>query len=387
VLAAAQRARSGITSVVTIEGEPGIGSSWLVRQAALELGDFEIVDRVAAASSRPSLLVIDDAHELLADEAEALYREVSTARGRPLLVIVAGRSPSPLIEALKPASARTDRGAVIELRGLSVSQTIEMAAEHGIAALDATRADLLTQLTDGNPLHLEAAFRVLGQRLHVSVPSELPVPANFARELSDQLTTIDRPGNTLLELLSVVDAPIARTSLFEIGERLGEPVSADEPVSRGIVGASDELGQRELFIHSARVRSGIRRSMNPSRARQLHGAIAQSMVGPQRLEHRLAATEASDDELGAELEAEANACAGHGRYSDAARFFSKASGVSSERANRERRLLRAAAFAFYSDDAELASSLSPNVSRCSPSLLRDLTPAASAICSVTFSKL
>lgn len=370
VRTAAARAREGVTTVVTIEGEPGIGKTWLLRAAERELSGFERVER-AGATSTPSLLIIDDAQWLSDADVASHLRALEATSRSPLLALVAGRTgESRLIEALKPASARPDRGAVIELRGLSTQQTIELAAEHGISALEATRADRLAELTDGNPLHLQTAFAIVGQRLHVAIPVELPVPASFESELRARMASVGVQGRTALEVLAVIDEPVARTTLVEIATRLDGAVSLDEAIGSGLV---TEFEQREVQLRSARERGGIRRSLDAPRRRAVHAAIARSVSGSLRLDHLFAATETSDDDLAAELETEAHRCVGLGRYSDAARYFSKASGVSGATPDRERRLLAASAFAFYSDDAELASALSPSVSRCSPSLARDLT--------------
>ncbi|MGO4782819.1 LuxR C-terminal-related transcriptional regulator [Cryobacterium sp. W22_MBD10_FK3] len=371
LLAAAVQALGGTTTVVTIEGEPGSGVSWLVRDLLGTVPDFTVVRGTAALNAgtvdEPTIALIDDAQELAPEVADRAAALIGSSFSQPLLVIVAGQTGKPgLIDRLRAASSRDDRGRVIRVPGFTTQQCIELAAEHGIAQLDPARANLLTELTDGNPHHLVTVFEQLGQRLHASIPRDLPVPAGYTEHLAGRLAALDAPTRAVLELLSVVGRPLAVSTLVEIAARHGLPVSVDGALASGLVGLLNEEGQREISFVSAKARTGIRRRIDAARARALNAAIAGSMNGWARLEHRLAATEHTDDELAADLEAEGDRHAQAGRYPSAARIYSRASGVSSSNAERERRLLRAGAYAFFADDAELAGTLAESVARCSP---------------------
>jgi len=369
LLAAADRARAGTAQIVTLEGEAGSGKTWLLREIEAALTDFS----ADPATTGPLLRIIDDADELDASVTATHWRDLHGLRKGRVLVIVAARTgASPLVAKLKPTSSRADRGAVLELVGFTPQQTIELAAERGIAALAPTRAHILAELTDGNPLHLVKAFDDLGQRLHVSVPRSLPAPESFTAELDDTLNALSTPGRALVELLAVVEDPIAISSLVSIAERAGIDVSFDDGLESGLVHPFNDHGQRELTLRSARVRSAVRRSLNPTARRALHAATADAFVGWPRLEHLLHATEHTDDALAAELEAEGERIATIGRYHEAARMYGRASGVSSVTLERERRLQMAGALSFYADDAEFASTLSPSIARCTPSLGREM---------------
>ena len=369
LLAAASRARAGIANIVTVEGEAGSGKTWLLRDIADQLTDFS----TDPTSDGPVLRIVDDADELDAVEFAAIWRELHGLRKGKVLVVVAARTgTSTLITKLKPTSSRGERGAVLELSGFTPQQAIELAAERGIAALEPIRAQILTELTDGNPLHLIKAFDDLGQRLHVAVPRTLPVPASFTAELETTLESLTPAGRALIELLAVVDEPIAISTLLQIAERAGVEVSFDDALESGLVRAFNEHGQRELTLHSARARAGVRNALSAPTRRALHSAAAESFIGWPRLEHLLHATEHTNDALAAELEAEGARIAEAGLYPEAARMYGRASGVTSTPADRERRLQIAGTLVFYSDDAEFASSLAPSIARCSPSLGRDM---------------
>ena len=369
MLAAAARARAGIANIVTIEGEAGSGKSWLLRDIAAQLPDFS----TDPDASGPILRIIDDAEELDATEFAAAWRELHGLRKGRVLVLVAARTgASTLITKLKPTSSRGERGAVLELSGFTPQQTIELAAERGIAALEPTRAQILTELTDGNPLHLVKAFDDLGQRLHVAVPRTLPMPASFTAELDEVLERLAPAGRALVDLLAVIDEPVAISTIMLIAERANLEVSFDDALQSGLVRPFNDHGQRELTLHSARVRAGARNALPAPVRRALHAAVAESFIGWPRLEHLLHATEHTNDALAAELEAEGERIAAEGLYPEAARMYGRASGVTSNQADRERRLHIAGTLVFYSDDAEFASSLAPSIARCSPSLDRDI---------------
>lgn len=371
--AAAVNARAGLVTVVTVEGEAGIGKSWLVRDFVGGLNDFTVVQSLADLPDSPAVLVLDNAQELDA-AGTASFRAAleGTSLGR-LLVIVAGRTgESDLISSLRPSSSRGERGAVLTLPGFTTQQTIEFAAEHGISSLEMTRANLLAELTDGNPHHLATAFSELGQRLHVSVPRTLPMPESFTAALATTLDGLTEGGRALIELLAVLAEPIAITTASEIADRAGFEISFDAAVDSGLVSTYNEMGQRELAIRSARVAQGVDRFLTPQKRRSLHAAVAPSLSGWPRLEHLLLATEHFDDDLAEELVSEGDKLLDFGQYPDAARMYSRASGVSSAKDDREHRIMVAAALAFFSDDAELASTLATTVARCSPSLDREM---------------
>ncbi|TBN57756.1 LuxR family transcriptional regulator [Glaciihabitans arcticus] len=371
--AAADRARAGHATVVTLEGEPGIGKTWLINELVAALRDFTVTNTVPKFASEPTLVVIDDAQWLEPAVVTRTAKQLDALRTSKLLVVIAGRTgESRLIERLSPGSSRPDRGSVLSLGPLGTQQVIELAGERGISALEITRAHLLAELTDGNPQHLVAAFEQLGQRLYVSVPRSLPVPADFDPALRRDLATVSKEGRAMLELLALIGTPISISALVEIAMRAGVQLSFDDASASGHLEVFNQEGQRELTLKSVRVREGIRRSLDTAKARRLHAAIAESMTGTRRLEHLLSSTEHTNDSLAAELEAEGVRHEAAGQYPEAARMFSRASGVTSGAAERERRLLYACVLAFYSDDAELASTLAPSVARCAPSLARQV---------------
>jgi DNA-binding CsgD family transcriptional regulator len=373
LLAAASNARAGLVTVVTIEGEAGIGKSWLVRSVVASLTDFTVIQSFTDLPDSPSVLVLDNAQELDAASAATFLTALEGPRLGRLLVIVIGRTgESELVAKLRPSSSREERGAVLTLTGFTTQQTMEFAAEHGIASLEMTRANLLAELTDGNPHHLATAFAELGQRLHVSVPRALPMPESFTAALATTLASLTPGGRALIELLAVVAQPIAITTATEIAARAGFEISFDAAVDSGLVTTFNEMGQRELAIRSVRVAQGVDRSLTPEKRRALHAAVAPSFSGWPRLEHLLFATEHFNDDLATELVGEADKLMAFGQYPDAARMYSRASGVSSASEDREHRIMVAAALAFFSDDAELASTLSASVARCSPSLDREM---------------
>ncbi|MGV8885924.1 MAG: LuxR C-terminal-related transcriptional regulator [Microbacteriaceae bacterium] len=373
LLEVAQRVRDGATMVVTLEGEAGSGKSHLISDFSATVTDFTTVNALPSRVITPTLFIVDDAQWLPPEACETIERALENPSVGPLLIIVAARTEeSELVTRLRPASSRRDRGLVITLVPLTAPQVVKLAAELGVIALEPARAQLLAELTDGNPLHLTTVIAELGQRLHVAVPRDLPVPPGFQTDLVHRLGAITAPGRAFIELLAIVGEPVAISTLAEIAARLDREISFDAAVASGFVRPRNSHGQREVELPSSRVRQAVRQSFPPTIRRAHHAAAAESFAGSARLEHRLLATEHTDDGLAAELEAEGTRLTSAGRYSEAARLYSGASGVSSTTSERERRLLFAGALAFYSDDAELASTIVSSVARCSPSREREM---------------
>jgi len=384
LLAAARGARAGSTMIVTIAGEPGIGKTWLLDAIVAAARDLSVVTAPDAAfrtidspPTTPTIVLFDDAQRLAADVAERAAESILAVRTAPLLIVVAGQSPDDtLLARLRPVSCRDERGRDILLRGFGTQETVELAAEHRIVALDVARAELLVELTDGNPHHLVTAFEQLGQQLHGSIPRVLPVPASFPAHVRGRLDTMPPGGRTIVELLALARGPVAITTLATVAARFDGDLpigpAIDDATATTFVTPIGDEGQRTLALASVRARTAIVERIPPARARAMHAALAPSMAGWTRFEHRLAAVEIADDDLAAELEAEAARHSAAGRYPSAARAISRAGGVSSSRNERERRLLTAGAYAFFADDAELAGTLEPSIRQCAPSVARTM---------------
>ena len=253
---AAAIARAGRSATVVIEGESGIGKTRLADEFMRTLTDFEVVrmsatDDAAAvfpalesillqASTTPVAVVLDNAQWLDDVALECAVQALPALRSLPSLLVVCARPGSELVRHLQPMLSGANRGSVVRLTGLSVDQTIALAAEHGVAALERSRADVLTQLTDGNPQHLALTFDELGSRVHVALPTHLPVPAAYSAELAETLDTVPERGRTLLELLAIVGGPAPASSLVEIADHVTEMQHVKHPFDRG------QKGQRGI---------------------------------------------------------------------------------------------------------------------------------------------
>ncbi|MET0304501.1 MAG: LuxR C-terminal-related transcriptional regulator [Microbacteriaceae bacterium] len=415
---ALQKARAGEPQVVVVEGELGSGKTWLIEQLISRAADarvlehtafdaseavpFSAVDdllaqaggrrragdggdpaavatllvaRIAALSAEaPVIVALDDAHDLDDASADVIWRAVRRMRHGRVLVLVATRAHGHLRGLLTRGSSAA-RNRVLLLGGMPPAGVAQLAAEHGLPDLRAAHLDTLTELTDGNPLHVITAVTRLGARLRDSVPRYLPVPPDFADDLERRLADVSPPARALLDIVAVVGEPASLPVLLTIAQSRGREVSFDDAVRSGVLDVVNTAGQREVTIASGRTREGLRAALPSSERRALHAEAAAQLSGASRLRHLMAATEFTDDAVADELEQAALAAISRGEYADAARRASQAAGLSGEADRRTHLLLSAAELATLADEEALAVALAPAVERLGVSPRREVALA------------
>ncbi|WBU37749.1 LuxR C-terminal-related transcriptional regulator [Homoserinibacter sp. YIM 151385] len=414
--AALERARGAEPQVIVIEGELGSGKTWLLDRLAgravetriVELSAREVggdpnagVDALlaalgarrrragadtaataagllaacaAAAEEHPLLIAIDDAQELDAASADTIWRALRRLRHGRVLVVVASR-PQGRMHALLTRGTSGERARVLRLDGLGRAAVARLALERGVEGLRPADAARLTELTDGNPLHLVTAIDGLGPRLRVRVPDSLPVPSAFAEELEVRLAGCGDTGRALLAIAAVAGDAVPLSTVLAISELTGLEVSLDDAMRTGLLDLADDIGQREVRIASARIREGIRHALPDARRRALHAAVAEQFEGERRATHLLAATELTDEAVADELADAAAEAARAGRLALAARHAARAAGVRRDAAARALLLLQAAELATLADEQTLARSLAPALEGLPASPRRELALA------------
>ena len=416
------RVAAGQPWLVTIEGDPGVGKTALARrcltgesglrvlsaragQAETDL-DFGLVDqllRAAGAAARPELPANDEADSaassfavgahllevlgeqqgraavvvLLVDDlqwadrrsVEALTFMLRRLSVDPVVAVVVYRGPSDrLDETAQRLLVSVEHRLHIPLGGLSPDEVASLAAALTEAPLDGDAVQRLYRGTGGHPLYLRTVLSD-GFRLDPRAHGRLPLPRSLAAAVGDHLRGLPAPSRVILEMLAVLNMRVALAQLGHAAE-VDSPSAAIEPVvASGLMDWWPEEPSGPVAIRHPLVRDAVYASIPAARRRMLH-ARAAAMVGESASwEHRVAALDRPDEGLAAELEQLADEEIDGGRMALAGTHLQWASDISPARADRERRLLKAALHLTLSEESR-GLALRPAVEEARPSPMR-----------------
>ena len=395
VLAAA---REGLSGVLVLRGEPGIGKTALLDYAVQAAADLRIVrlagiesemelsfsslhqvllpflggldelpapqgaalgsafglrdgglpDRLlvglaslsllaAAASDRPILCVVDDAQWLDQESAAVLAFVARRLLADRIAMIFAVREPSG-----RPVSL--DGLPDVHLRGLPAVEAQELLSSAVGGQVDGLVAARIIAQTAGNPLGLiELGGELSSDELDGQVP--LPDPLPLGRRLEARfLGQVRRlPADTQLLLLCVAadttgDAELLWRAADHLGIHADAAAAAEE---------QDLLAFRApvRFRHPL-IRSALYHGAPVHDRRRVHAALAEAtdpvIDGDRRAWHRAAAAAGRDEVVAAELERAAGRAGRRGGYAAAGAFLARAAALTPGTRQRVRRLLAAA---------------------------------------------
>lgn len=236
---------------------------------------FAIFDRVGTflrerSREAPLLLVFDDLHAADLPSLEVLHFVSRGLRSRRIVVIGTLRD----VEAERAPSAevlaRLGREATQLTLGALGSEDVAKLVEEHIGRADARLTSELVTKTEGNPLFVAEALRMLDQRGAMA-------PSGVLSILASRVDGLDAATASLLDAASVfgrriVAAALASatdTPLVEVMGRLGD-LSA-----RGLLRRGDD--DSYIFSH-ALVRDACYERVAPNRRRELHRSIAATLA-------------------------------------------------------------------------------------------------------------
>jgi DNA-binding CsgD family transcriptional regulator len=397
------RVRQGHPWLVTVEGEPGIGKTALVRRCVASTGtralwarsdpiesdvEYGVVEQLVRRvepgvlrrypllvggtqvppssfavgaellgvvgdlqSDGPVLMVIDDVQWADRGSVEALaFMLRRLAVDQVLVVVIVRRDGSPLSEPTARMLESVDQRLRLSLSGLRIDDVTPLAAALGAPEL---RPDVIQRLYDstgGNTLYLQT---VLSDRegLERLGPEQVPVPESLAAAIADQLASMPAETRSLLEALAVLNL---RMPLALLGDaaRVVSPSSAIEPaVKAGLVEWWPQEPSCPVVLRHALQRDAIYAGLPAARRRELHARAITLVDEGASWTHRVAALDCPDDELAAQLEHLAAEDAARGQLAQAATHLQWASDISTARPDRERRVLTAAIHLMLVDEA------------------------------------
>ncbi|QNE18489.1 AAA family ATPase [Kribbella qitaiheensis] len=400
-------ARVGTSGVLLITGEPGIGKSALVAEAAtlaaglrvlrargteaereipfggllqllrpaigeldripapqrealaaaLALSSGAAADRFAVgaatlslicryAESAPVAILVDDAQWLDRPSAEALLFAARRLLADPIVLLIAARAGEahPLAEADLPR---------LELTGIDLPAAQQIVATNG-----GLPVDLVAQLhrrVAGNPLALLELVNDPEQlqRLPPGVP--VPVPALLADAFAARASRLSTDARTALLVAAVDDGDlgVVARACSELGvdvAALGEAEQATLVV----------IGDGRVEFRHPLVRSAIYASAEPAERRTVHRAVAAALGRNEvdrRAWHLSETVLGENDEVAAALHLAGDHAAGRGAHAVAATAFERAARLTEHDQERAVRLVEAGQAAWFAGLPDRADGL------------------------------
>ena len=347
------RVKTGQPWLVTVEGDPGMGKTSLVRrclaqaqdlkvlsaradQAEADL-DFGIVDqllRAAGSVMQPALLagetgssvssfsvgarllevigeqqgagplaiVVDDLQWADRRSVEAMTFMLRRLSVDPVLAVVIYRGPERRLDEASQRMLRSIENRLhVPLDGLGPDEVAALAAALTAGPLDDKAVQRLYQGTGGYPLYLRTVLSE-GSGLDPWDPGRLAMPQSLAAAIGDQLRVLMPETRVMLEMLSVLNL---RMPLAQLGQaaQVDSPSAAIEPaVACGLVEWRPDEPTCPVEIRHLLVRNAIYAGITASSRRLLHARAALMVSKSASWEHRVASLDRPDEGLADELE-------------------------------------------------------------------------------------
>jgi ATP/maltotriose-dependent transcriptional regulator MalT len=399
-------ARLGNPQVVYVEGDAGAGKSTLLSRfitsvsdaAVLEVaGDeaeallaYGIIDQLQPDAARePGMdpmavgsqlldlfdqLQTDDAVAVLAiDDLQWADRPSSRAvlfalrrlRADKVLTIVTSRPGVVADPSWARFVAGDSRVTRIRLGGLNAAEVTKLANSLGLGTLTERGASRLIAHTEGNALYCMALLDEIGVAgLSAAGNDGLPAPRELSAVILARVAALPAPTQTYLRAASVFGQHGPASVVAAIAQ-LGEAEQEiDEAVAAGLL--IEGPSRSEVSFAHPLYRAAVYGDLPPTLRRELHARAAELAAGHARLTHLVAASIGQDEALASELEATGHAAAVDGDSDAAAWAIEQAATLSPAAADRERRLLDAAAVLLNAADTSSAARVLESCQLASP---------------------
>jgi DNA-binding CsgD family transcriptional regulator len=400
-------ARNGHGSVIVVHGDPGVGKTALLDEAAAAGPDFRVIRTVGvegeeeldyASLEQLCSPILELGEGLPAPQREALDVAFGRSAGQPpspflvglavLSLVSDAAEQQPLLcvvddaQWLDGASARAltfaarrlfaERivlafatrdvaGTLAHLPQLRVEPLGRRDARTLLESVLAARLDepVLERIvaeTGGNPLAiLELPHGLTPAQLAggFGLPAALPLSAGIEQSFRRRLARL--PGDARRLLLLAAAEPLGDPALlWRSAREMGIPATAADAVE------SDGLWTLDgavTFRHPL-VRSAVYGAAEPGERRQAHRALADAtdptLDPDRRAWHRAQAAAAPDEDVAAELERSAGRAQARGGLAAVAAFLERAAALTPEPAQRAQRVLAAAGAKRDAGDLEAA---------------------------------
>ena len=317
------------------------------------------------AGDRPVLCLVDDAHRLDQESADAVAFVARRLLAEPIVLLLAARS-----ENGQGTGGSDDDGArspavdlpTLDVGGLDLASSLQVLADAAGAPPAPEVGRRLAAGAGGNPLALRELPGLLTQEQIgglTPLPDPLPVGAAVEAAFIDRVRRLPQSTQSLL-LLAAVDDTGDPGSLLAAGESFGAGAGAAdlEPAEHAGLVRFDE---HTIAFRHPLVRSAVYQSASFTRRRQAHLAVADALAGEsnadRRAWHRAAAALGPSDDLADELERSADRAGQRSGHVAAAAALERSAELTADEAIRARRLAAAAESAWRGGRSERALAL------------------------------
>src|SRR5919206_490502 len=300
------------------------------------------------AEQRPVLVLVDDAHWLDPPSAAALLFAARRLLADAVTVLVAVRTGEP--------SAFDGAGLdELALDGLPPGAARELLDSHAGRPIAADTAEWLHAATGGNPLALTELAAEAPRLRPGPVGDHVSVGARIEHALGRRLDSIGPQAGRALLAAAVADADALEPVLRTANALGGSLAGLEAAEATGLV----ELAPGRVTFRHPLVRSAVLARAEAADRRAAHRAFA-AALDPQddrRAWHAAAGALEPDEAIAAALAATGERAAGRGGHATAASAFEHAARLTPDTGTRARRLRRAAEAAWLGGDGPRALAL------------------------------
>ena len=292
-----------------------------------------------AAEEQPVLAVVDDAHWLDDASAAALQFVARRLQVEPVVVLFGAREGDVRV------FESGDLPALV-LHGLDHSGVTQLLSQQAGTAVSAEVGAQLLASTGGNPLALVELPELLSPDQltgRAPLPHRMPVTGGVERVFRDRAERLSQPAQQVLLVAAAADDSARVTTVHQAARALGaDPENLDEVERSGLV----EVVDGRIHMRHPLVRSAVYNGATSLRRRQAHRALADAMVfeedADRRAWHRAAAVDEPDEAVVAELDMAAERAHHRGGHEAAAAAFERAAELTLDTEGRARRQYAAA---------------------------------------------
>jgi DNA-binding CsgD family transcriptional regulator/tetratricopeptide (TPR) repeat protein len=314
---------------------------------------LDLLDR-RQAGGQVVVLAIDDLQWADRPSSRAVLFVLRRLRADKVLVVVSARAgglADPGWSRFVGGDARVTR---VRLGGLSPDDLTELAGVLGLGALSRRGASRLAAHTHGNALYCRALLDEIGiAGLSAAGDRGLPAPRELSAVILARVAALPEKTQSFLAAAAVLGQHAPMPVVASVARLADAQNEVDAAVAAGLL--AEGASVPELAFAHPLYRAAIYADLSMRNRRELHARAAELVAGRARLAHRVAASLGPDEALASELEASAQATAAVGDAAAAAWALEQAAALSPAAANRESRLLDAAAALLNAADTPAAA--------------------------------
>lgn len=230
------------------------------------------------AEVRPLLMVIEDMHWIDPTSLELVDQLLATGEDAPMLLVMTARPD------FQPRWPGHESLVVIPLQHLADGEAQALAAQQSLAGqLPPELLKIIVERTDGVPLFIEEMAQMLleARGEFRQEGSQQAVPETLVDLLTARLDRLPAAGKATAQLASVIGREFDHDLLEAVSHGGADEMRAgtQELLASGLVLPVGAVGARLMFKH-ALVEDTAYASLPPKRCAELHGRVAEALLGP-----------------------------------------------------------------------------------------------------------